>query len=190
EASYTDDVNSLNDSEVGGGAEALSFMLNGLVDFGPDDGLQGFVGGGVGVGRVKVGVLTPIAGLDVDDSDSGFAWQILAGVRTPISDKIDIGLKYRFYNQFGNNLVAADGTDAKVGYRSHSLLATLAYNFGEPPAPPPPPPPPPPGLPWPPLLPLAGVYTPEALKLPMAAPALPSVPGLPAPPFEVGALPE
>src|SRR3546814_1979300 len=32
---------------------ALSFMLNGLLDFGPDDGLQGFVGGGAGVARVR-----------------------------------------------------------------------------------------------------------------------------------------
>lgn len=142
EAGYSDNTVSLGDDNVGGGTEALSFMLNGLVDFGPDDGLQGFVGGGVGVGRVKVAVLTPFPGLDVDDSDSGFAWQVLAGVRAPLSDKIDIGLRYRFYNQYGNDLVAGDGTDAKVGFRSHSLLATLSYNFGEPPAPPPPPPPP------------------------------------------------
>ena len=35
--------------EAGGDASALSFMLNGLLDFGEDDGLQGFVGGGAGV---------------------------------------------------------------------------------------------------------------------------------------------
>ena len=29
-------------------------MLNGLLDFGDDDGVQGFVGGGVGVARVEV----------------------------------------------------------------------------------------------------------------------------------------
>ena len=28
-------------------------MLNGMLDFGDDDGIQGFVGGGVGVARVK-----------------------------------------------------------------------------------------------------------------------------------------
>ena len=30
---------------AGGKSSALSFMINGLLDFGPDDGLQGFVGG-------------------------------------------------------------------------------------------------------------------------------------------------
>lgn len=129
EDSYTDNVVSLDDPQVGGGAEALSFMINGLVDFGPDDGLQGFVGGGAGVGRVKVGVLTPFPSIDIVDSDTGFAWQALAGVRAPINDNVDIGLKYRFYNQFGNDLVAFDGRDARVGFRSHSLMATLAYNL-------------------------------------------------------------
>jgi len=38
---------------AGGVTSALSFMLNGLLDFGDDDGIQGFVGGGVGVARVK-----------------------------------------------------------------------------------------------------------------------------------------
>src|SRR3546814_1266916 len=36
---------------AGGSTSALSFMLNGLLDFGDDDGVQGFVGGGVGVAR-------------------------------------------------------------------------------------------------------------------------------------------
>ena len=33
-------------------------------------------------------------------------------------------------------------TDADTKFKSHNLLATLTYNFGEPPPPPPPPPPP------------------------------------------------
>ncbi|WP_370638817.1 outer membrane beta-barrel protein [Croceicoccus sp. Ery5] len=31
----------------------LSFMVNGMVDFGRDEGLQGFLGGGAGVARTK-----------------------------------------------------------------------------------------------------------------------------------------
>ena len=37
---------------VAGDVNALSFMVNGMLDFGEDDGLQGFVGGGAGVARV------------------------------------------------------------------------------------------------------------------------------------------
>ncbi|MEP4785683.1 MAG: flagellar motor protein MotB, partial [Erythrobacter sp.] len=37
-----------------GETSVLSFMVNGLFDFGPDDGLQGFFGGGLGVARVDL----------------------------------------------------------------------------------------------------------------------------------------
>ena len=67
---------------VGGDASALSFMLNGLLDFGDDDGLQAFVGGGAGISRVSYDVSlgggTPQF---LDSSDSSFAWQVLAGLR-------------------------------------------------------------------------------------------------------------
>ena len=36
-------------TRLNGDSNALSFMVNGLLDFGDDDGLQGFVGGGAGV---------------------------------------------------------------------------------------------------------------------------------------------
>src|SRR3712207_4995229 len=37
----------------GGNTTALSFMVNGLLDFGDDDGISGFLGGGVGIARVN-----------------------------------------------------------------------------------------------------------------------------------------
>ena len=38
---------------IDGKTQALSFMANALLDFGPDDGMQGFIGGGAGIARVK-----------------------------------------------------------------------------------------------------------------------------------------
>ena len=43
-------------SDAGGTTSVLSFMLNGLLDFGDDDGWNGYVGGGVGIARVKAGL--------------------------------------------------------------------------------------------------------------------------------------
>jgi len=134
---------------AGGSTSALSFMVNGMLDFGDDDGLQGFVGGGAGVARVssKYGIST--AGDLLDDSDTVFAWQAFAGLRAPLSDSIDIQLKYRFFNADNVKLIALNGSEVEGRYRSHSLVGGLVFNFGEPPAPPPPveppaPPPPPP----------------------------------------------
>lgn len=152
---------------AGGDANVLSFMVNALADFGPDDGLQGFVGGGVGVARTKIdGATVDLSSPGfLDDSDSGFAWQLLAGVRAPLTETIDVGLKYRFFNTSTNDFVDARGRDVTGKWKSHSLLGTIGFNFGGAPAPmqtcwdgtqlpmdatcparpvPPPPPPPPP----------------------------------------------
>lgn len=133
------------DAAARGSANALSFMVNGMFDFGDDDGLQAFVGGGVGVARVGIDARITESGTPgLDDSDSGFAWQILGGVRAPLNDRWDVGLKYRMFNVGGVDLVDRAGRELSTKFRSHSLLGTLTYNFGEPPAPPPVPVPPPP----------------------------------------------
>lgn len=137
---------------AGGKVNALSGMVNALVDFGPDGGLQGYVGGGAGLAKVKSNVWIARAGPGfIRDSDSGFAWQLLAGVRAPLSDTIDVGIKYRFFNADGVDYVDTSGRDVNTRWRSHSLLGTLTFNFGGPrevvqvvPPPPPPPPPAPP----------------------------------------------
>ncbi len=130
------------DDRAFGRASALSFMLNGLLDFGPDDGVQGFVGGGAGVARVKYEQygIAPVTLLD--DSDTVFAWQALAGVRAPLSENVDVSLKYRFFNADSVTVQANNGALLDSRFRSHSLLGGVTFNFGEPTPPPPPPPPP------------------------------------------------
>ncbi|WP_156421736.1 outer membrane protein, partial [Sphingopyxis sp. H100] len=127
----------IGSTALNGDSNALSFMVNGLLDFGDDDGLQGFIGGGAGVARVSV---EPVfAGPFLDDSDTGFAWQAIAGIRAPLTKNWDVGLKYRFFNASGIDLVDQVGRDVSTRFRSHSILGTLTYNFGgaEPPPPPP-----------------------------------------------------
>jgi len=139
-----------------GEVNALSFMINGLFDFGDDDGIQAFAGGGVGVARIDMDGSVNANGPGVwNDSDTGFAWQLLAGLRAPLSDSWDVGLKYRYFNAPDINLVDPLGRTLDSKFTSHSLLGSITYNFGgEEPmaapvavAPPPPPPPPPPPRP-------------------------------------------
>ena len=140
---------------AGGSTSVLSFMLNGMLDFGDDDGLSGFVGGGAGMARVKANnqrVFDNSAPF-FDDSDSRFAWQAIAGVRQAVTDNIDVTLKYRFFNVDKVRMVAFNGQDTETRFRSHSLLGGLTFNFGGAPVvvpdvvvpvevtPPPPPPP-------------------------------------------------
>ena len=123
-----------------GETNALSFMVNGLFDFGSDDGLQGFAGGGVGVARVDMDGRVNTNGPGVwSDSDTGFAWQLIAGVRAPLSDSWDVGLKYRYFNVPDVAIVDPLGRALNTDFNSHSLLGSITYNFGGKEVPPPPP---------------------------------------------------
>lgn len=137
-------------SRSGGKADAVSFMLNAMLDIGADDGIQGFIGGGAGIARVRYqSIVDQSNGNFLNDKDTGFAWQGIAGVRAPLSDNVDVGLKYRFFNADKVNLVDQGGRGIDTRFRSHSLLGSITYNFGGEPEPlpvvaPPPVAPPPP----------------------------------------------
>jgi opacity protein-like surface antigen len=144
-----------SDFGLNSSASVYSAMLNGLLDLGGNGGIGGYAGAGVGYANVK----------QFGDSKGGLAWQLIAGAYAPVSSNIDIGLKYRYFHAKANDAsndfaFAAAGTtcgataclpgvatfsnDSK--FTSHSLLASLIYNFGgavAAAAPPPPPPPPP-----------------------------------------------
>ncbi|MEG3181973.1 OmpA family protein [Sphingomonas sp. LT1P40] len=147
---------------AGGKTSALAFMINGLLDFGEDDGVQGFIGGGVGVARVKSQYTLNGNGDWLDDSDTVFAWQAVAGLRQPISENVDVTLKYRFFNADDVRLIDVTGRTNEGRMRSHSLLGGITFNFGAPTPPPPPPEPtpPPPPAPVPPPPPAPEVCTP------------------------------
>jgi opacity protein-like surface antigen len=133
-----------------------SAMLNGLVDFGGNGGIGGYVGAGAGYASVH----------QFGDSKGKFAWQLLAGVYAPVSSNIDVGLKYRYFRA-GSNDSSVDYAFSPVGttcgaiacsggvatfdndsrFTSHSLMLSLAYNFGSAAVALPPPPPPPPPAP-------------------------------------------
>ena len=131
-----------DDFDISSHGSVLSIMANGLVDFGNDDGWSGYIGAGIGRARVR------LAG----DSDSSLAWQGIAGVRAAITPNVDLGLKYRYFRTGNVNFDDDFGISSRGKMRSHSLLASLIFNFGAPaPAPvvvapmvetPPPPPPP------------------------------------------------
>ncbi|HXG82309.1 MAG TPA: outer membrane beta-barrel protein, partial [Sphingomicrobium sp.] len=75
------------DFDLDGKTTVLSGMINALVDFGNEDGLSFYGGAGFGRARVKF----------EGESDSAWAYQLIAGVRYALSDNIDLGLKYRYF---------------------------------------------------------------------------------------------
>jgi len=142
----TGEVITDNDIDIDGRAKVTSIMANALADFG-SEGFRLYAGGGFGRANVRM----------LGDRDSEWAWQLIAGVGMPIATNVEAGLKYRYFRtgrlDFRDNF---NDTDADVlftndsRFSSHSLLASLIFGFGAPPAAPyvaPPPPPPAPVAP-------------------------------------------
>ncbi|MDQ3245563.1 MAG: outer membrane beta-barrel protein [Pseudomonadota bacterium] len=141
--------------DVDGDVTVISAMVNGLLDFSDEgSGWGGYVGPGIGVARIKHSFDAPLGDDDNDRfrfSDTGIAWQIVAGVRKHINPATELGLKYRFFTLENVKTTGDEGFDGGEfeldgKFRSHSLLASLIFNFLPPPPPPvvmaPPPPPP------------------------------------------------
>ena len=140
-------------ADAAGRTSVYSLMANAMADIGSDDGVNFYAGAGVGYAQV-VHLLNPDGEGDrFKVKDRGLAWQLIAGLRYPMWEHFDVGLKYRYFNandvsddfDFDEDQLGID-TD----YKSHSLLLSLIYNFNTPPAPPPPvvaPPPLPPAPP-------------------------------------------
>ena len=140
------------DFSVGNHIGITSLMANALLDsnFG-NSRFGGYVGGGAGRAWASMS----------GDKDNAWAFQGIAGLRAAVSDHVDAGLKYRYFHTgkltfddaFTENGVPFT-TSAKGNYDSHSVLASLTYNFNSaarpapiPAAAPEPPPPPPPEAP-------------------------------------------
>ena len=126
-----------------GSGHSLSGMINGLLDFGDENGWSGYVGAGIGMASAHLSMNEDpnFPGLVVRGSDSRPAWQAIMGVRTAITPNMDLGLKYRFFNIPNikiNDASLVDAGTLRTRWRSHSLLASLTYNFLAPPPPPPP----------------------------------------------------
>jgi opacity protein-like surface antigen len=141
------------DFAVGNHIGIKTLMANALLDsnFG-DSRFGGYVGGGEGRAWASFS----------GDKDNAWAYQGIAGLRYAATDNVDVGLKYRYFRtgKLGfNDGFTVNGTNfattAKGNYDSHSLLASLVYNFNSaasapapmPAAEPAPPPPPPPAAP-------------------------------------------
>ena len=170
------------DHRATGHSRAYSLMANAMIDVGRDETVNFYAGAGAGIAWVNQRIDLPDAeGFSI--SDNKFAWQLIAGVRAPVFRHFDVGLKYRYFDagrikddhDFG--IAAPNIVDLRSRFRSHSLLASLIYNFNDVAAPPPPPPPPP--LPPPP--PPATQTCPDGSVI-LATDACPAPPPPPPPP--------
>ena len=154
-----------------------SLMLNALYDFDDFGRWAPYVGAGFGIIRGDADIVahdfldatgtnllrtpacvppTRVANqaitCDIDDDDTSFGWQLLAGLGYDITDNLTWDTHYRYQNagdmDFNgrtiNGVTGATGqADSKLeDIGLHAITTGFRYTFGEKAAPPPPPPPP------------------------------------------------
>lgn len=125
----------LNEDFRGIKDRVYSVMANALLDVPISDGLSGYVGGGIGIAWQNIrSDFADVDDAEIDLKDHGFAWQLIAGVRAPISKNVEVGLKYRYFDAGRFNITTQAISDPEDFYsnrfRSHSVLATLTFNIG------------------------------------------------------------
>ncbi len=82
--------------EGAGDAGVFTAMANGYLDLVPDAPIIPYVGAGIGVGVLSIDSDSDASLLVVDDSDVVFAWNLMAGIGIPVTDRASLTLGYRY----------------------------------------------------------------------------------------------
>lgn len=74
--------------------QTQTYMFNMLKEIDLGHGVTGYFGGGVGYGKSEMS--GDIETINYNHEDSGFAWQLIAGVDFPITENLALFTQYRF----------------------------------------------------------------------------------------------
>ena len=121
-------------------------MLNAFYDFENESFITPYIGGGVGIARYRGQAsnitVSPVSSSETfiingfNDTDTGFAWQLGAGLSAPIGDRFVADLGYRFFNVQDLDFIGQDVFGEELPYTAdfedHSLLFGLRYKVWRP----------------------------------------------------------
>jgi OmpA-OmpF porin, OOP family len=127
----------------GGDTHAWAAMLNLYYDFNRGGGFEPYLGVGVGAARIVANAHDATLPSHLDASDTGVAYQALAGVAIGLGERLDLDIGYRwFVAQEGEYAGTGAGAPWEAYYDHQAVTIGLRWQFAEPYVAPPPPPPP------------------------------------------------
>lgn len=134
EAAYgKSDVDSISGAASSGGdISALSGMINGLYDFSVDGPLKPYVGIGLGIARINYNDVTPVGGSQIDDSDTVFAYQGIAGASYDLGNNLALTADYRYLATTDPKFRTDSGTSIDGEFSDHRVMVGLRWSFGQP----------------------------------------------------------
>lgn len=108
---------------IGGDFTTTTLMANGYYTFETNTPVKPFVTGGIGAAQVEANNVTD--GIDtLDDSDTGFAYQVGIGVDYELSETVNLDAKYRYLRV---NDIGLSGMNGDI--ESHEIMAGIRVNF-------------------------------------------------------------
>jgi opacity protein-like surface antigen len=121
-------------SDPSGTTHILALMFNQLIDVGGNERTPWAVQAGGGLGLVRLYSWrwrlreNQSPTFQVDNA-SAFAWQAQVGVRRRLTDRVDLTLKYRFFNVPNLKLFTTNANRLTGDVSSHSVLLGANVNF-------------------------------------------------------------
>lgn len=117
-----------NEVNVSGGLQSTTLFANIFADFQTNSPLTPFVGAGVGIGRFSQDLVYG-PGVQVNESDTAFGAQLIAGVAWAATDRVTLTADARYREFYGVDSNRFAPTGASTGVVSGDVSA-FSVNFG------------------------------------------------------------
>lgn len=121
--------------DPGADVDTLSAMINAIYELPTGGRVRPYIGAGLGVVRTDYDGTEPLTGIIVDDADTKFGVQGIAGVSFQATDQMDLFLDYRYMRTGKLELAAVTSETIKATNKNHILMAGLRYYMGRAPEP-------------------------------------------------------
>ncbi len=106
-----------------GNADLNVLMINGYFDLPwKDHRFVPYIGSGIGLAILSADDVGAGGEKILDDTDTAFAYQFMAGLSYDLTNNVTAGVEYRF-------LDTTDTLDADIDSTTHSILFNLRYRF-------------------------------------------------------------
>lgn len=112
----------------------LSYMANAYVDIPTGSALTPYVGVGAGGATIWADANAGAFG-SIDDADTVFAYQFIAGVGYRLSREVSIKADYRYFATTEAEFATSSGVTQSADFDSHTFLVGFTYHFAPAPAP-------------------------------------------------------
>ena len=123
------DIDRVGGAPLDGDVMSVAVMGNVLYEFLAGPTIRPYLGAGVGYANVAINDLSLVGVTFIDDDDTVFAYQFIAGFGVPVSPTLSLSVDYRFFATEDPTFVDFAGNDIGIEYRNSSVIVGIRTFF-------------------------------------------------------------